>query len=192
MAKTTEDGFMVAVTVRVTIFSFLMVMSSALLAADVRFNKADELFKPENYREWIYIGTALTPHDKNDGKASFPEFHNVYMNRSGWKQWKKRGEFADGTVLVKELLSVGDTEAVSGKGYFQGDFSGIAVMVKDQKRFADRPGNWGFFAFGNDTQVTDKASAFDDASCAQCHVSHAKKDMVFTQYYPILGQPIKK
>lgn len=183
---------MFTMVIRALICSLVMLASSAIFAADHRFTKSNELYKPENYREWIYIGTALTPHDKNDGKASFPEFHNVYINRSGWKQWKKNGEFADGAVIVKELLSVGGNEAVSGKGYFQGEFSGIAVMVKDKKRFSDKPGNWGFFAFGNDAPVTDKRSAFDDSSCAQCHVNHAKKDMVFTQYYPILGQSVKK
>jgi hypothetical protein len=155
-------------------------------AEEARFSNANELIKPDNYREWMYIGTALTPHDKNAGEASFPEFHNVYMNRPAWKDWQKGGEFADGTILVKELLSVGETEATSGKGYFQGEFSTVAVMVKDKKRFAAKPGNWGFFIFGGDSPAGAQGAAFDDASCAQCHINHAQKDMVFTQYYPVL------
>lgn len=91
-----------------------------------------------------------------------------------------------------DLLSVGETEAISGKGYFQGEFSTVAVMVKDNKRFADKPGNWGFFIFGGDSPAGAQAAAFDDVSCAQCHIDHAQKDMVFTQYYPLLRHGIER
>jgi hypothetical protein len=142
------------------------------------------LEKPKYYREWIYIGTALTPHDLNDGHASFPEFHNVYINPLGWQAWKAKGKFIDGTVIVKELLSVGDHQAVSGKGYFQGEFSVVAVAVKDKRRFANEPGNWGYFLF--DSPSTTTTTAKPTASCAACHVAHAQTDLAFTQYYPIL------
>lgn len=177
-----------------TIFTFtfmgMLVSTSSFAQTDLRFSSQHELFKPENYREWMYIGTALTPHDKNNGKAAFPEFHNVYITRTGWDWWKKSGKFAEGTVIVKELTSVGGNEAVSGKGYFQGDFSGIAVMVKDKKRFPDKPGNWGFFFFEDDALPSVKNAAINDANCAQCHTDHAKQDMVFTQHYPILEKSI--
>ena len=32
---------------------------------------------PFSFRKWVYVGTPLTPNDLNDGKANFPEFHNV-------------------------------------------------------------------------------------------------------------------
>jgi len=147
------------------------------------FNSDNALVKPGNYREWIYIGTALTPNDLNEGKANFPEFHNIYMNPQAWQAWKSKGQFVDGTMIVKELLSVGDHHAISGKGYFQGDFSVVAVAVKDKKRFAKEPGNWGYFVFDK-TASTALPSATD--ACASCHLAHAKTDLVFTQYYPIL------
>jgi hypothetical protein len=37
--------------------------------------------RPEGYREWIYIGTPLTPNDMNGGDAPLPEFHAVYIDR---------------------------------------------------------------------------------------------------------------
>jgi hypothetical protein len=48
-------------------------------------------FTPDVYREWVFVGTPLTPNDLNDGEASFPEFHNVYINPTAWREWKKIG-----------------------------------------------------------------------------------------------------
>ena len=108
----------------------------------VSFNDEGELERPTGYRKWTYVGTPLTPNDMNDGKAPFPEFHNVYMNSEAFNHYEKTGEFPDGTVIVKELVSVGDKEATSGNGYFMGEFIGLEVSLKDKTRFKDEPGNW--------------------------------------------------
>jgi hypothetical protein len=34
---------------------------------------------PVGYRRWIFVGAPLTPNALNNGKASFPEFHHVYV-----------------------------------------------------------------------------------------------------------------
>ena len=52
-------------------------------------------------------------------------------------------------MLVKDLVSVGSKEAPSGKGYFEGDFNGVDVSIKDSKRFKDEPGNWAYFTLGH-------------------------------------------
>ncbi|HWV15482.1 MAG TPA: cytochrome P460 family protein [Cellvibrio sp.] len=158
--------------------------AAATNKAAATFGPDNTLLRPANYREWIYIGTALTPHDLNGGKADFPEFHNVYMDQVGWKAWKKRGEFADRTVIAKELLSVGAHQAISGKGYFQGDFALLAVAVKDKRRFAAEPGNWGYYLF--EPAATTSAQPMRSADCAACHQAHAATDLVFSQYYPLL------
>ncbi|MGI9262915.1 MAG: cytochrome P460 family protein, partial [Woeseiaceae bacterium] len=61
-----------------------------------------ELERPTGYREWIYVGTPVTPNDMNDGKAAFPEHHNVYIDPESWAHWKETGEFRDSTILMKE------------------------------------------------------------------------------------------
>ena len=75
---------------------------------------------------WVYVGTPVTPNDMNDGKVAFPEHHNVYIDPKSWEHWKETGTFRDGTILVKELVSVGSKAAVSGQGYFQGEFIGLS------------------------------------------------------------------
>ena len=143
-------------------------------------------FSPDVYREWIFVGTPVTPNDLNGGEASFPEFHNVYINPSAWREWKKSGTFPDGTVMVKELTSVGAKRAPSGDGYFQGEFTGLEMSVKDSKRFPAEAKGWGYFSFGHKYPLKKQASVNRFASCADCHVANAASDMVFTQYYPVL------
>ena len=80
------------------------------------YNASGQLIKPEGYREWIYIGAPLTPNDMNGGNAPFPEFHSVYIHPEAWEHYKANGTFLDGTILVKELASVGSKKATSGNG----------------------------------------------------------------------------
>lgn len=147
-----------------------------------------ELQRPVGYREWVYVGTPVTPNDLNNGKAAFPEHHNVYMHPASWKHWKRTGEFKDGTILVKELVSVGAKSAVSGNGYFQGEFIGLEATVKSSRHFPDEPGNWAYFSFSTEGMESLKASAapFPTTSCNACHQASAADDFVFTQYYPVL------
>jgi hypothetical protein len=154
--------------------------------AAVTFNNEGELLKPTGYRKWIYVGTPVTPNDMNDGNASFPEFHSVYMNPDAYDHYEKTGDFPNGTVFVKELVSVGDKEATSGKGYFMDEFSGLEVAIKDKTRFKDEPANWAYFSFGHKYPLKEKAKAQPTSSCNECHEGNADDDWVFTQYYPVL------
>ena len=156
-------------------------------AAVAEFTPDGKLKQPVGYRKWVYIGTPLTPNDLNDGEASFPEFHEVYMDPESFAHYEKTGKFRDGTVLIKELSSVGSKEATSGKGYFLGDFTGLAVSIKDSKRFKDEPGNWAYFSFGHKYPLKAEVAKGAVASCNQCHADNAgKTDWVFSKYYPVL------
>src|SRR5699024_3495874 len=76
-------------------------LSTAAYAADsfpANFNDNDELIQPEGYRQWVHVGTQVTPNDMNNGKAEVPEFHNVYIDPESFTYWKKTGKFRDGTM----------------------------------------------------------------------------------------------
>ena len=168
----------------------LQVLPVGIAHAEEFFNiKNGQLDRPTGYREWIYVGTPLTPNDLNDGKAAFPEFHNVYIDPKSWAHWKKTGEFRDGTILMKELVGVGSKAAVSGKGYFQGNFVGLEATIKSKKHFPNEPGNWAYFSFSTPDHKTLAASAkaFPADACNACHKASAADDFVFTQYYPVLS-----
>ena len=103
----------------ISLYALLPISGIAL--ADEAYSIQDgELQRPTGYREWVYVGTPVTPNEMNGGKAAFPEHHNVYIDPKSWAYWKETGVFRDGTILVKELVSVGSKAAVSGQGYFQG------------------------------------------------------------------------
>lgn len=155
------------------------------------FDAEGNLLLPEvSYREWVYVGTPLTPNSLNPPEAPFPEFHNVYIHPDDFEHYSQTGEFQDGTVLIKELVTVGSTGAVSGIGYFMGEFTGLEATIKDASRFPDEPGNWAYFSFGHSFPLADKAAAFPAPACNACHLASAADDFVFTQYYPVLRAAI--
>ena len=75
----------------------------------------------------------------------------------------------------------------SGRGYFPGKFNGADVTVKDSKRFADTNG-WGYFNFNHHEPKAPMAKVKDKSECAYCHIASAKKDEVWTQFYPLLDK----
>ena len=150
--------------------------------------------RPEGYREWIFVGAPVTPHDLNNGKAAFPEFHNVYIDPDSYVQYKKTGIFPNGSTFVKELVSVGTKKAVSGNGYFQGEYIGLEVAVKDSEKFPEAPGNWAYFSFTDPmVPIMNIATISPESACNACHKANAAEDWVFTQYYPVLraAKPMK-
>lgn len=153
-----------------------------------RFDEHGDLLRPKGYRNWIYVGAPLTPNDMNDGAAAFPEFHSVYVDPASFDQYKKTGAWRDGTIILKELVSVGSKKASSGKGYFMGEFLGLEAAVKSAERFPKEPGHWGYFRFTDEEggPVHATAEVLPRSACATCHSTSADEDLVFTQYYPVL------
>ena len=179
----------IAVLVGIAGLSYVLAASAAPpggTTAAVEFTPDGKLKKPEGYRNWVSVGAVVTPNDLNDGEAAFPEFHSVYMDPESFAHYEKTGEFRDGTVLIKELITVGSKEATSGKGYFMGDFRGLEASIKDSKRFKDEPGSWAYFSFGHKYPLKAEATKQAAASCNACHQTSAAKDDVFSQYYPVL------
>jgi hypothetical protein len=191
MLGSSRKGVTAGVAVLVGIAGLPYVLAGAAAppdgsAAVVEFTPDGKLKKPVGYRKWVYVGTPVTPNDLNDGEAMFPEFHAVYMDPESFAHFKMAGKFRDGTVVVKELSSVGSKKAPSGNGYFQGEFTGLEATIKDSKRFKDEPGSWAYFSFGHKYPLKAEAAKNAASACNQCHQDNAKTDWVFSQYYPVL------
>jgi hypothetical protein len=164
--------------------------SAAVFDSDGRLKLPD----PGVFRRWVFVGAPLTPEGLNDNKAGFPEYHNVYIEQKNVDAYLRTGSFPEGTVIVKELTRVlkptfpdSSRTEPSGRGYFNGEFNGMDVTVKDSKRFAKTNG-WGFFTFGHHPLPYDKTAAEKPVTeCAGCHLSFVSKtDMTWIQFYPIL------
>jgi hypothetical protein len=158
------------------------------------FTAAGELILPKGFNEWVYVGSPLTPDGLNGGKAGFPEYHNVYIERGSYEIYKKTNVFPEGTIMFKELQRVlspenpnGSRTEPSGVGYFPGALNGADASVKDSKRFASTNG-WGFFNFNHGEPKLLQSVMQPNEKCAFCHTAGAKKDMVWTQFYRLLDK----
>jgi hypothetical protein len=159
-----------------------------------KYTASGDLILPENFHEWIYVGSPLTPNALNDGKANFPEYHNVYIEPCSYEQYNKTNVFPDGTIFFKELQLTlpaenpdGSRTEPSGRGYFPGPLNGADVTVKDSKRYADS-GGWGYYNFNHHEPKAPTAKLRAKGECAFCHIASAKKDEVWTQFYPLLDK----
>ena len=158
-----------------------------------------KLIQPKDFREMVFIGAPLTPNGLNDGKASFPEFHNVYVQRAAFKAYRATGKWPEGTMMVKELQLVddpvgefpdGSRTLPSGRGYFPGSVNGLDVSVKDSKRFA-ASNNWGYFNFNHSAPPYLKEAAVKPVEeCASCHIANAHEDMVYVDLYKPILDPL--
>lgn len=160
------------------------------------FDSAGRLKLPDlaTFRRWVCVGAPLTPNGLNNGKANFPEYHLVYIEQKNVDAYLKTGSFPEGTMIVKELTRVldptfpdGSRTEPSGRGYFNGQYNGIDLTVKDSRRFAKTNG-WGFFTFGHHALPYAETAAESPASeCAGCHQAYVSKtDMTWVQFYPLL------
>jgi hypothetical protein len=185
---------------KITIAAVSMLIAGTVAAQEINaptFTTSGAVNAPTDWRKWIFVGTPLTPNVLNGGEAAFPEFHNVYVEPSAFEHFAKTGEWANGTQIAKELTLLhkgddcdDDTGAcfqVSGQGYFQGEFSGLELTVKDTDLFEDEPGGWVYYSFGHKPEPYEQtAQAFPTDSCNSCHEGSAETDFVFTQFYPVL------
>lgn len=165
-----------------------------------QFNAKGELLQPVDFREWIFLGSPLTPHGLNNGKSNFPEFHNVYVQPSAFKAYRATGKWPEGTILLKELQLVkgpsefpdGSRFETSGRGYFPGAVNGMDVAVKDSKRFAETK-NWGYFNFNHNAPPYLKSAAVRPVGeCAGCHIANADEDMVYVNLYKPILTPLPR
>jgi Cytochrome P460 len=150
------------------------------------------LVLPKNFHEWVYVGSPLTPNILNNGKANFPEFHNVYIEPGSYEIYRKTGVFPEGTIFVKELQLMlpadradGSRLEPSGRGFFPGPFNGADVTVKDTKRYTETNG-WGYYNFNHFEPKAATATVRPLEECAYCHIASAKRDDVWTQFYGLL------
>jgi hypothetical protein len=171
------------------------------------YTASGDLVLPKNFHEWVYVGSPLTPIALNGRKAcpepataadqpctGFPEYHNVYIESGSYEIFKQTNQFPEGTILFKELQLTlpkqnddGSRVEPSGRGFFPGAFNGADVTVKDTKRYADT-GGWGYYNFNHHEPKAPTAKVKAKEQCGYCHIASAKKDEVWTQFYPLLDK----
>lgn len=194
MSRTTALVGILALTAVVATVTVAGQSRTGGAAVGAQFAADGTMTLPTGYRSWVFIGAPLTPNGLNNGKAGFPEFHNVYVQSAHLAAYQETGSFPEGTVIVKELVllrpgtySDGSADTPAGRGFAQGEFNGMDVTVKDSTRFAATNG-WGFFNFGHHAlPYNATAKAASRSECASCHINGASKtDLTWVDFYPIL------
>ena len=152
------------------------------------FNPKGEVLLPVGYRQWVHVGTRDNAQGKIsiiDGKPTqTPEVLNAYVEPSAFVSYQKTGAWPDGSQMVKEFSAVRVGAGCQpgtylcttefGEGIFETGYVGLGMMVKDEKRFPDAPGHWGFFEFGHHPPPYDPVSTVRPANqCTFCHVALA-------------------
>ncbi|HEV8445492.1 MAG TPA: cytochrome P460 family protein [Gemmatimonadaceae bacterium] len=129
---------------------------------------------PTGFRQWTHIKSMVV-------LPSSPAFstgggmHHVYANAAAMGGFSS-GHFADGSILVFDLLKASENAGVIASG----DRERLDVMVKDSRRYA-ATGGWGFERFmGNDT--TPSLTEEHRKLCVECHDQRTDHDRVFSAF----------
>jgi len=158
---------------------------SATSADAPNFGADNELQRPENYREWIYlssgIGMSYNPATNAPGNPN-PPFDNVFVSPAAYRSFLQTGTWPEKTMFVLELRGSASEGSINKQGRFQQQLLGIEVEVKDSSRF---PGKWAFYEFGRSSSAKPSPTT---ASCYSCHSQNGAVDNTFVQFYPTLAE----
>lgn len=174
--------------------------SSALPTPGVKlvFNEQGLAALPKGYRNWVHTYTAWETIATSflDGKVTkTPELHSVYVEPNTYRIFMKTGKWPEGSLMVKEFSTTNtDPKVCSGPPaytcklgtstiIFPNGHTGVAVMLKDNKRYPKEAGGWAYFSFGHQAPPYQKLSpARGRAQCAQCHIDNVgpKDDYVWS------------
>ena len=130
---------------------------------------------PAGYRQWTHVKSMTI----NPGHALYGTFggiHHLYAN-SRAEQGYKSGRFADGSVIVFDLLEANTAENTVQEGARKV----LGVMHKDSRKYKDT-GGWGFEGFKGDS-TTERAVGRNAATaCFECHTAQKGSDFVFSSF----------
>lgn len=149
----------------------------------------NNLLRPTDYREWVFIGSSLGLNYPAPGAALGPDqFNNVFVNPSSYREFMKTGKWPDKTIWVLEFRGVGKESVANRTGQFQTSIVGFEANVKDS-RFPD---GWGYFGFRAGETSASPLSGDTVKRCIDCHTTHTAVERTFVQFYPTLLEVAKK
>src|SRR5258708_25047298 len=82
------------------------VLNTSPVAAQTRqspaiYDSDGKMKLPTGYRAWIFLGAPLTPEVLNNNKATFAEYHHVYVATPNVYAYSNTDTFPERTVIVK-------------------------------------------------------------------------------------------
>jgi hypothetical protein len=157
-------------------------------------DKTGNIRKPADFRDLYQIlGTFVVLDPKvtmTGGPGKGHEMHMTYASPGTAEYYRKNGKFADGTVLVKEVLGTDHAQMTTGDAHWASKIKQWFVMIKDdKKRYPDNPlwgDGWGWALFKSD--APDKQVSVNyQKDCIGCHIPARATDWIYIQGYPVLA-----
>jgi hypothetical protein len=145
-------------------------MASSLFAADPA-----PVPYPEGYRQWTHVKSMTI----NQGHALYDAFggiHHLYANKKA-EQGYKSGKFADGSVIVFDLLEAKAADNTVQEGVRKV----LGVMQKDATKYKDT-GGWGFEGFKGDSKTERVVGKNAATACFQCHTAQKNGEYLFSTF----------
>jgi mono/diheme cytochrome c family protein len=162
---------------------FALVFASGLFAQPARFTADNQLLRPPDYREWVFLsaGFGMT----YGTTAGEPRFDNVYVNPEAYRGFLAAGKWPEGTLFALEIRASTSQGSINRGGHYQRELVAVEFEVKDSARF---PGGWAYFAFkGPEDKLAATARPMPrTASCHACHGANGAVEHTFVQFYPTL------
>src|SRR5215208_2256453 len=125
----TERHGSVVYPVLMKILAGIALFAAVCASAEDRaeFTGNDELVRPANYREWIFLSSGLgMTYGPNAPAADAPRrFDNVYVNPSSYREFVRSGKWVDGTVMILEIRESESKGSINQHGNFQTGIAGI-------------------------------------------------------------------
>lgn len=155
----------------------LMTTATVLIASAAAAGDAALVPYPEGYRDWHHVKSMII----NPGHALYDSFggiHHLYANDKAMEGYA-RGRFADGSIIIFDLLSAESAE----QAILEGKRKVLGVMHKDASKFA-ATGGWGFEGFAGDSRTERAVGGNAATACFACHQSQRARDYVFSSPRP--------
>ena len=152
--------------IKIGLLGSLLTLSASALAQEVPY--------PTGYRDWHHVKSMVI----EEGHPLFGAFggiHHLYANKKAIKGYKQ-GKFADGSVIVFNLLEANH----GGNATTEGKRKVVGVMHKNSRTYAET-GGWGFEGFAGDSKTQRAVRDNAKNACFGCHEPQAGSDYVFSK-----------
>lgn len=156
-------------------FAAAAALAGAIAAGVVVSAENDAVPYPDGYRAWQHVKSMVIG-EGHPLYGSFGGIHHLYANEQAMAGYTG-GHFADGAVIVFDLL---DVVAADG-AIAEGKRKVVGVMHRDAKKYAST-GGWGFEGFAGDSRSERVVGAGNGAGCFGCHEPQKDREYVFSRY----------
>ena len=169
--------FLLAIAVAFAVHTTCAAAAPVVTSNQPSYTADGQLALPANYRDWIFLTSGFGMNYSNGG-GSHPMFTNVYVSPDAYDGFKSSGKWPQKSMFVVEIYSPASEGSINKSGYYQKDFKGLDIEVKDSTRKQE----WSYYNF----EPGEKTASAMGGGCEKCHNEHGAVEHTFVQFYPTL------